>query len=229
MLILICLATHSEANACKKGLQKSGQSKSFEILQTGMGFQAAFEKLEERLKTGPKPQLIVSSGFCGGVAAHIKLGTWAWGSKLNWNHNNTADLEPLPLPVLKLPLLWEEAIYESVSAVTLHQNDQLSPSTEAVDMESEAWFTLAAQNKIPFSILRLASDTKDHPLPKAIKTFSNAILEPDWQKKLSHCWLGSREVLENPKYMGRFIFRSTSLLRKFSDGWRSIFEVWVGC
>jgi hypothetical protein len=75
-VIIVCAATHAEARACGKGIARAGLSSELEVLETGVGLTRARGALERRLARGPRPELVVSSGFAGAYSRDLAVSSW---------------------------------------------------------------------------------------------------------------------------------------------------------
>lgn len=208
--ILICAATSAEANACKKGISGHPSAGRFEILQTGIGATNARQALLKRLQSGPRPKTIVSTGLAGTMADGALIGTWTWGLKVATQDKDELDLQTPPEAVLSAPLKWRSSDFLTVPHIVT--NPPIEPT---LDMESYVWAELAKDYEIDMHVIRLISDTRDHPLPEAIRAWT-----------LGTRLLAIRHMATDPVPMVKFLIRCNGLLKDLTRGWSLFARDW---
>jgi nucleoside phosphorylase len=191
--VLICAAMGSEFKACTHGIKDSGLGSHFEVLRTGIGMKSASQALERRLRSGSRPKLIVSSGFAGALTKDIPLHAWISADKI-WSC--TKEFSEIPGNYLALQ---KSLATQIVSVETIAQHEFPIKEKLSVDMETAALAEVANRQGIRFMVLRLISDTADHPLPEFASAFVSAITEKELPKKLAHGLRGLRLVAGNPR------------------------------
>jgi hypothetical protein len=215
--IILCAATGVEAKACRKGIGRA----PFEVLQTGMGFERAAAALSARLRVGPRPRLVISTGFAGVRQSGIALGTWILGSGVQkpGETKRVLESEALALALEKAGLRWSLLDYETVGEAEVVESGS---AATAVDMESSALAQVAAEAGVGFQILRLTSDTPEHPLPAAIALWGSISSVPKASQKWDRWWRGSRDALAHPRRLGGFLLRGNGLVEQLSEGWAAL-------
>ncbi|HRK02045.1 MAG TPA: hypothetical protein PLH57_05220 [Oligoflexia bacterium] len=155
MAILICAATTTEYNAVQRALRKTGAIHKFNLLRTGMGARAAQAALLNELSNHARtPDLVISTGFAGGLSEKFEIGSWVYDASTNSVRPPNSWIEILGA----VPVLVRNA--EKV----VHPGSNMNLS-EAVDMESATLSKICSDRKIPFAVLRLISDNPRAPLP----------------------------------------------------------------
>jgi nucleoside phosphorylase len=230
-LTLICVATSVEANACRKGIESSGQAESYEVLQTGMGFSRARETLEKRLSDvkQPLPDFVISSGFAGSWTRDLTVGSWVVGDSVESKARPPLTLSPWPFKKGALQIEFKPARMMTLAQISSHVSDGLdvsdSPLPVAVDMESYAWAEVCADWDIPFQIVRLISDNPDAPLPESVGSFAAISMASSLQSRFRHLGKGLTQLVREPLPMARFIARGTKLPALLTRGWQEMTSV----
>lgn len=234
MNVLICAASAIEARACRNGVRSSPEHETFEILQCGIGMERAEHSLRKRLRSGPRPDAIVSSGFAGSLQPDLTVGTWVWSTNVRSAHGTPLFTSQPPAPILETPLAWAASTYTTVSQIATasgaspHSGTsmQSESSSGAVDMESYAWATVAKDHAIPFFIIRLISDSPTHPIPTGIQAWTAAVTASRRTERLREAFNGSIRSMVSPLELARFARRSHRLLKELSAGWSSMARHW---
>jgi nucleoside phosphorylase len=215
-VILVCAATRSEAVACAAGLAGAA---GFEVLRTGVGMERAAAALRERLARGPRPDLVVSSGFAGALGADVPLHAWVTARALHRIEAGSTVEVPLA-PGLLRPL--PDAIpCAVVSAAAVLAGGHAAPAPAAVDMESAALGATASAAGVPFAVLRLVTDTPAVPLAAAARAAGAALAA---RGIVARAMLGARvaaEVVASPAETARLVRRSRLWRDLLRDGWRA--------
>jgi hypothetical protein len=223
-LILLCAATQVEASACRNAIQQEGLESKIEIVRTNMGPQRAEEALTKRLNDSlqKKPSLIISSGFAGGRNSDHSLGNWVLGTRVRSNPENGLEVSAhLSELISKSGIKVKSGEFVSVDFVLGEEG--IKNSAEVVDMESFAIALTAKKFEVPFSILRMISDTPDFPIPEAIRYASVVVSRLESvETRAKSLLLGITNSLFNPTELMRFGSRCTKLVKQFERDWRKI-------
>jgi hypothetical protein len=220
--ILVCAATRSELGACARGIRASGApSAAFETLRIGVGPIHATKSLRERLACGERPSLVVSSGFVGALSAGIEVGTWVTADRVaEWRNGAIVEvtevaLRSAPDPALHCNVVSTGHLLEGGPS-PLRANGE---SLLAVDMESAALAREAAGRNVAFMVLRLVSDTPEHPLPRFLAPLTTAMAGAGSRSKLVHAALGVRGALGDPRGVARIVRDGGAWIRELARGW----------
>lgn len=213
--ILLCAATSVEARACSRGLRRAGQTRAFEVLQTGMGAQKAQQALRERLARGTPVKMVLSTGFAGALRPSLEWGSWVTSdsgeaSNGSWNKLLAeAGLRVVPCRIA------------SVSQVVDVSRDVAD--ADAVDLESDALSEVAREFGISFQVLRVISDTPAHPLPEAVRIWSQAGGESSREGTFwRSIWDGVRASGREPQSLVKFLVRGVRLPVALAEGWSQV-------
>jgi nucleoside phosphorylase len=177
--VLVCAATATEARACRAGIDDAG-AEGFELLTTGVGPARAAEALRSRLLAGPRPQLVVSSGFAG--ASGVAQGALVTADRLARLERSRVAGVPLPPGLLRLAPSATPLLVLTGEDVAIGAQPVAPPA--AVDMESAALAAVAAEAGVPFAVLRLVSDTPERPLPALARSAARALASPSPSARL---------------------------------------------
>lgn len=174
--LAIITALKEELSAVKSAMN----APSVLLIRGGVGAKSASTAAESVLLQ--KPRALVSSGFCGGLAAAPLLGHVVLATRVLDGSGDGAPIACDPERVKHWRTLLEKA------SIAVHCGDLVSVSTAvtstdakavlaqksgalAVDMESYAIARLAQKAGVPFLILRTISDGADDALPPEVGTF----------------------------------------------------------
>jgi len=219
-VILVCAATGAERRSCARGIADSG-ARGWEVLRTGVGLARAGRALQGRLSRGPKPSLVVSSGFAGSLARGLEPLTWVTALSL---HRLAGDRlvpvelsgrlrcvtpGPVPCPVVSV----EEVLIPGAPAPALS-------GRAAVDMESAALAEVAMAAGIPFAVLRLVTDAPGAPLPGIARSAAAVLASGDPLERARRAARLCGEVARDPGGAIRFARTSLEWCRRLRDGWR---------
>ena len=171
-MILVCAATRLEAAACRDGLADAGARAA--VLRTGVGPVRAAAALAARLRAGPLPSLVVSSGFAGALTPGIALHAVVTAAALHRIGPRGAVPVPLPAGGLR-PLEGALSCQVATAAEVWGGGAPGLPSPAAVDMESAALAETAAAAGIPVAVLRVVTDTPAAPFPPFVGALGAAL------------------------------------------------------
>jgi uridine phosphorylase len=188
MFTLICFALKEEAAPFRKIAAGKAASAQVGILLTGIGRQNAEKSLREFLAGGASvpasrawpveacsrlagtlapPDLVLTSGFAGGLNSDLKLGDVIF---------ETAD-ETLRAKLLGAGAKPLKFFCADRIATTVAEKKKLRAETgaDAVEMESAAIHAVCRERGIPCATVRVISDTANEDLPLDF----NALSKPD--------------------------------------------------
>ena len=224
-MILVCAATRSEAAACRRGIADAGAA-GFEVLTTGVGLARAATALRRRLRDGVagrssslEPTLVVSSGFAGTPSAEIEQLTWITASSVHRLVDGRT--QPVDVPRGLLHLAGGATVCHVVSADHVVPGDACGmPHPAAVDMESAALAEVAAAAAIPFSVLRLVTDTPARPLASLGRTLAAALAADGLAGRVAQGSRAALELARSPAGTIAFVRESLTWCERLRDGWR---------
>lgn len=230
MRVLICAATAFEARACRKGIEAAKPNLDFSFLVTGMGLLKAKASLTQWLERNEKPELIISTGFCGTIETELPLGTFVSATELyEWRK----DTPPYLVECL-VPDTTTECLGRLISSEILvdYQSDlnflkqSLGPGGPIiVDMESSALARVSLENGIPFRSYRFVTDCPQNSLPRFVYDLTKAV-GPDLSghvtkmQRISSIISGTRELLSEPNAALDLLRNS----KQWSEGLQSRWE-----
>jgi len=170
-MTLLCFAVKQEAKAFQR--LTSGQP-NLEVLLTGIGRRSAEKAIRAALSTN-KPDLIISSGFAGGLRPDLTLGTIVFSS------DKGCSIEPALLAAGALRVRFHCA--ERI-ATTAEEKRRLRQQTnaDAVEMESDVIRSVCREHKISSATVRVILDTADEDLPLDFNQLLDADQEMDGRK-----------------------------------------------
>lgn len=215
--ILICAATKTEANACKKGIAAAGLANRFEILRTGIGPAEAAETLKSRLQTAPKPIRILSGGFAGSWSTEIERGDWITCGGVANELGDWISLQPIEGARVTTICSVAEILDLAPAPLLQKLADRGWPVT--VDMETFALAQVAQNHEIPLSVLRYVTDSPRHPLPLFVKHFTNVATRKDLRGKSGALILGVEALALGPSRVPELLKNGVQWNRALSDGW----------
>lgn len=153
------------------------------IAESGMGFANATATAGQ-LIAELQPDLVISAGFCGGIAAELQVGDAALAASLVMVSENGLQAVPAIIPALVSDFVFRQTaegrrVFAGLFActTTIMQKkrlaDLLPPAApySVVEMESAAIALLAGKNGIPFVGLRTVSDPLDEELGFTLDEF----------------------------------------------------------
>lgn len=142
-----------------------------DFVTTGMGMSNATRTAKKAMKSSY--QLCISSGFAGGLGDGVNVGDilvadavqqLGRAKTLQCSRNLVSDAWQDGAKRVKLFLTSDHVVR------TAEEKKQLAPFAGAVDMESFAIATVAADHDLPMVAIRVVSDATDHDLPIQIDT-----------------------------------------------------------
>ncbi|HEX3849344.1 MAG TPA: hypothetical protein VHW01_00170 [Polyangiaceae bacterium] len=217
-VLLVCAATRTEHDACVAGIRAAGVSR-LETLLVGVGPEHAARRLYERLASGGAPTRILSTGFAGVLDGSLPLGTWVYAQTLSeWKQGALVPIAgraPAPpqldgFPCLPCDVVSTDQLVGRHSALR-HLGSQ---RPLVADMESAALAREANARGIPFSVLRLVSDTRQHPLPEFLAPLTAALASSHAGTRLSLAARGIGSALADPRGVARLLSTGQSLTKQ---------------
>ena len=231
-MLLVCAATRPEYDACADGIRDAG-ARGFELLLVGVGPARAARSLRERLAREPAPSRILSCGFAGALVGGVPLGAWITAETLSeWNGAALVPMaDPAPLaasePSSPLTPSFSCIPCDVVSADHLVGRDspirklaRTSTRPLIADMESAALAREAGARGIPFSIVRVVSDTPEHPLPEFLSPFTAAMAGDGARARFGLVARGVGSALTDPRGVARLLTEGRSWTKMLRDGFR---------
>lgn len=154
------------------------------IIESGMGFENA-GRAAEAIIGAAVPDLLISAGFCGGLAPELRVGDVVVATALLVA--TVGDLENVPTDV---PDACRKLVDASTPDDRLFSGSFIStprmlpkrrlagmvpPSVRcpAVEMESAAIAQIAARHRVPFAAIRSVSDPLEEELDFSLEEFCN--------------------------------------------------------
>jgi adenosylhomocysteine nucleosidase len=155
------------------------------LMQGGMGFDNAAHAAEA-LIAAFTPDILISAGFCGAVAAELQVGDCAVACGLAIIENKTVAPVPIDLARHSRELAQRLADKGKRSSQSLFVSTPTTMNKNAiaallpekaplpvVEMESGAIALIAAGQKIPFMAVRTVSDPRHEELQFTLEEFCN--------------------------------------------------------
>lgn len=182
-----CLGT---ATAARGGTLRAGRfslaGHEFLLMESGMGFRNAAKAAEMLIRDG-SPDLLVSAGFCGGIAPELLVGDVVVAKEIIIANEDGFEEIPLALSAVGGNFAACQAaegkrIFEGtfVSTSVITSKVRLagmlcgSYPNPVVDMESGAVAIVAAENGIPLLAIRAVSDSAAEELRFSLDEFCDA-------------------------------------------------------
>jgi adenosylhomocysteine nucleosidase len=202
MHIAIITAMPEETRACLKAVesaepQKIGSLKAFRcrmpkhdllLVESGMGFKNAAAAAEALLGES-HPDLLISAGFCGGIAPELRVGDVAVSTGLCVVAGGVVQQVPVEVAAAGRNFVARQSaastrVFASLFACTpsIMAKKQLAPLLPpgalcpVVEMESAAIAIVAVENGIPFMGIRTVSDPADEELGFSLEEFTDSHL-----------------------------------------------------
>lgn len=215
--IVVCAATWAEAVACRRGIADA-RAVALEVLRTGVGPERAGAALHARLERPPRPRLVVSSGFAGALSPDLDVGARVTARRVHALAGGRAEEVELPAALLRLapgarPV--ELVSGEDVIAVV-----RALPSPAAADMETAALARVAAEANVPFTALRVVTDTPSAPLPPVARSLA-AAHRARGLARARHGVQALADAARRPGETARFLRRSVGWCRTLRETWRA--------
>lgn len=153
------------------------------VLESGMGFDNA-AKAAETLISSMRPDIVVSAGFCGGIAPGLEVGAVVVATRVVIFSGGAMDEVPVELAAAGSNLIARQSksadrvfggMFVSTPAITAKARvaAMLPAGTlhPVVEMESAAVAMAAAESGIPFVGIRSVSDPADEELGFSLDEF----------------------------------------------------------
>lgn len=194
--VLLCGATRAELDAAARG------APAFATLLTGVGPEHARRALSDYL-TRERPALVVSTGFAGALGG-VDVGTWVTATRIDG-----VEVELRTGPAVGVELT------EASALVTAPRGEG-----GVVDMESAALARVAQSHDLPLMVLRLVSDSPDHPLPAFLAPFTDAMSATRKRDWALGALRGVRGALADPRGVARLVRDGRQWTKELETGWR---------
>jgi hypothetical protein len=217
-VILVCAATGAEARACRRGLADARADA--EVLCTGVGPARAADALGRRLRRGPTPALVVSSGFAGALTPDLPLHGWVTADALLRIAGGAATPLALPPGLLRVADAARPCCVVS-GAEVLRGAPAGVGGPVAGDMESAALAEAAADAGVPFLVLRLVTDTPAAPMHPLGRIAADYLATPGRVDRARHAARAAAEALSAPLSAAGFVRASAGWCALLRDGWRA--------
>lgn len=214
--VVVCAATRAEALACRRGIAESG-ALGVEVLRTGVGPVRAGSALRVRLARAPRPRIVISSGFAGALSPDLAIGALVTARALHTLEGGRAAALELPPGLLRLAPAGQPV--EVVSAQGVIPVLEL-PAPGAADMESAALARAAAEVGVPFTVLRLVTDTPTAPLPPLARSLAAAFAARGLARG-GHGLRAMADAARRPVQTARFVRASLGWCRALRVAWRA--------
>jgi nucleoside phosphorylase len=233
--VLVCAATRAEHDACARGIRAAARG-GYEVLLTGVGPLRAARSLAERLSRDVLPDLVVSSGFAGALGSTLALSSWITAMRIGeWNGTARIPVEdvelvegPAELPrcdVVSSSTLVSASVttlcLTSDGVTTAGGTDVDGSPPLVVDMESAALAREASRHGVPFSVIRLISDTPQHPLPPFLSPFAASMAATSLTTRMALVTRAARSALMHPRNVVQLLRDGPTWLHRLEEGWRS--------
>jgi nucleoside phosphorylase len=238
-MILLCAATRAEYYACLKAISQINNKEEFSVLLVGVGPIQAEKALrtyisECRLKNKDAPAVVISTGFAGCLNAAAQWGTWVWAQTL-YDYKKKCEIVYIhPAKNILLDKVHlsnirpHSAVFVSSDHVLCSSDVENSDFLKSigsgenpliVDMESVALAQVCVEHKIPFSALRLVSDTPNRPLPEFVTHFTKALCQSSdhVSQRAKNSLVGLFSLFRQPKDLSTLVrngFMLTTQLEK---------------
>ncbi len=168
---LVCFAVKEEASAFKS---VADGMPNVTVLVTGMGRRNA-EKSFRAAIAKQKPELVITSGFAGGLRSELALGD------IIFDADPAAKLEAAFSVAGAKPGKFHCVDRIATTAKEKHELRRQS-GADAVEMESEIIRKVCREEEIPSATVRVILDTADEDLALDFNQFLNADMELDTGK-----------------------------------------------
>ncbi|WP_242337742.1 carotenoid biosynthesis protein [Anaeromyxobacter sp. SG66] len=216
--IVVCAATFAEAAACRRGISDADAT-GLEVLRTGVGPERARAALAARLARGPRPSLVVSSGFAGALSPGLEVGAVVTARSVHRLADGERAALELPPALLRLAPGARPVELSSAAEVLAAAGHGLR-APAAGDMESAALARTAAEAGIAFSVLRVVTDTPAAPLPPVARSVAAALAARGLSRG-GHLVRTLSDALGRPRETIAFVRASLGWCRRLRETWRT--------
>lgn len=158
----------------------------FLLVESGVGFGNAARAAEMVIRDG-HPDLLISSGFCGGIAPELQAGDVVVAKQIIISNESGFEEIPLLLSSIGQKLVASQAaigkrvvggVFVSTSTITSKRRlagmlSDIYPNP-VVEMESGAIAIIAAENNIPLLAIRAVSDSAAEELGFSLDEFCDS-------------------------------------------------------
>lgn len=188
-IVARCVAPDMTINAARPGTLR-GRTSGHDamVIQSGMGFDNAARATEKAVRE-ERPDLLISTGFCGGITPDLQAGDIVVAREIVVaDEGSLTEIQVQFSDAGRTVVAHETAAgrrtvggtFVSTRAITSkrHLAGLLSHRHPvlAVEMESGAIATVAAENNIPLLALRAVSDCADEELAFSLDEFCDPAL-----------------------------------------------------
>jgi len=152
-------------------------------LESGMGFDNAASAAETLLRT-VRPDILISAGFCGGIAPELSVGAVVVATRLFKLSGDVAEEVPVELAAAGFNFIASRPVSADsvfgglfVSTPVIMTKAHIAPllprgsQFQVLEMEGAAVGTAAMKNGIPFVGIRAVSDPFDEELDFSLDEF----------------------------------------------------------
>lgn len=199
----------------QRGIFRIGQRRTanveFMLIQAGMGFSNAASATEMLIEEF-HPDLLISTGFCGGISTELLAGDVVVAEHVFIADACGCEEIPVQLSGIGQTFVSRQHVegkrvaggtFISTSALTskAHLAEILSPQPPnmVVDMESGAIAIIAAEHTIPLLVIRAVSDTADEELGFPLEEFCDTDMRRIHPGKVLHT------VLRKPRLIPQLV------------------------
>lgn len=157
------------------------------LVESGMGFDNA-ARTAGMIISEAAPDLLISAGFCGGIATELQVGDVVVAKKMVIASENCIEELPTATPATGLNFVARQtASGERIFGGTFAGTDVITSKAKlsgmlsgypcpVVEMESTVIALIAAENKIPLIAIRSVSDRADEELGFSLDEFCDSSL-----------------------------------------------------
>jgi adenosylhomocysteine nucleosidase len=162
-MIAITFALRTESIGLTAQLRNGKiDNQQIEIVHTGVGRKACQRKMAEFL-SGPRPDLLISAGFAGGVTEDLRAGDLILAENFSDRQLlSTAQRALAAQKVRTITLFTAESIIDSIAERNRIVKEH---GAAAIDMETEFIASACAAHGVRMLSLRVVSDTVQEPFP----------------------------------------------------------------
>jgi hypothetical protein len=221
-VILVCAATGTEAAACRRGIADAA-ARGIEVLTTGVGPERATRALARWLEAkGPsdrRPTLVVSAGFAGALTPDVAPMAWVTAASVHRLVAGRAVASGLPRGLLRVAAGAQPCHFVSADHVVTGGVPGLAEPA-AADMESAALADVAGAAGIPFSVLRLVTDTPARPLAPLAHSLAGALAARGILGRAAHGARATLAAVRSPAGALAFLRDGMTWSDRLRAGWR---------